>query len=113
MELARTDCGEKDRIDRDGLEGQGGIDRGTLMERMARELPLISGEMGTSPVGIAYRTGLDKGRMKLLVSGQRKMKWSEFMSILFVPWDDDIGLKIVEEKGLFPDTLKKAMKVKS
>ena len=87
------------------------IDRDALMERMARELPHISGEMGTSPTGIAYRTGLDKGRMELLVSGKRKMKWSEYMSILFVLWDDAKGREMVEEKELFPEALKNAMKV--
>ncbi len=87
------------------------IDRDTLMERMARELPHISGEMGTTPIGIAYRTGLDKERMELLVSGRRKMKWSEYMSILFILWDDDKGREMVEQKGLFPDALKNAMKV--
>ena len=87
------------------------IDRDALMECMARELPHISGEMGTTPTGIAYRTGLDKERMELLVSGKRKMKWSEYMSILFVLWNDDIGREMVEKKELFPNMLKKAMKV--
>ena len=88
------------------------IDRDALMERMARELPHISGEMGISPIGIADRCGLDKERVKLLVSGRRKMKWSEYLSILFVLLDDDKGREMVEEKGLFPQILKEAMKVK-
>ena len=87
------------------------IDRDALMEKMARELPHISGEMGTSPSGIADRTGLDTERIKLLVSGRRKMKWSEYLSILFVLWDDDKGREMVEEKELFPEILKEAMKV--
>ena len=87
------------------------IDRDALMERMAKELLHISGEMGTSPSGIAYRTGLDKERIELLVSGRRKMKWSEYMSILFVLWGDDKGREMVEEKGLFPEILKNAMRV--
>ena len=87
------------------------IDRDALMGRFARELPYISGEMGTTPRGIAHRTGMDKDRMQLLVSGRRKMKWSEYLSILFVLWDDDKGREMVEEKDLFPEALKKAMKV--
>ena len=37
------------------------------------------------------------------------MIWSEYMSILFVIWNNDIGRGIVESKGLFPDVLKKVM----
>ena len=93
------------------LQELNSIDRDALMGRLTRELPHISGEMGTTPIGIAYRTGLDKERMELLVSGRRKMKWSEYLSILFVLWDDDKGREMVEEKGLFPEALKNAMKV--
>ena len=93
------------------LQELNSIDRDSLMGRLTRELPHISGEMGTTPIGIAYRTGLDKERMELLVSGRRKMKWSEYLSILFVLWDDDKGREMVEEKGLFPEALKNAMKV--
>ena len=87
------------------------IDRDALMGRLARELPHISGEMGTTPREIAYRTGMDKDRMQLLVSGRRKMKWSEYLSILFVLWDDDKGREMVEDIDLFPEALKNAMKV--
>ena len=87
------------------------IDRVALMMRMAENLPLISGEMGTTPTGIATRTGLDKERVKLIVSGKRKMKCSEYLSILFVLWDDLKGHKMVEEIGLFPDALKRAMAI--
>ena len=54
------------------------IDRDALMMRMVENLPLISGEMGTTPIGIATRTGLDKEHVKFIVSGKRKMKWSEY-----------------------------------
>ncbi len=88
------------------------IDRDALIGMFVKELPHISGEMGTTPRGIAYRVGMDKDRMQLIVSGRRKMKWSEYMSVLFVLWNDDIGRKMIEEKNLFPDILKNAMKVK-
>jgi len=45
------------------------------------------------------------------ISGKRSLKWSEFMSILFVLWNNDIGRGIVEAKGLFPEALKRAMSV--
>jgi len=71
----------------DTIEKLNGIDRDALMERLASELPWVSGEMGDSIRGIAIRTGLDRERLSLIVSGKRKMKWSEYLSILFVLWD--------------------------
>ena len=35
----------------------------------------------------------------------------EYMSILFVIWNDNIGRGILESKGLFPNELKNAMQV--
>ena len=89
----------------------GSLDREALMVKMTRELPSISGKMGTTPLGIIERTGLDRERMGLVVSGKRKMKWSEYLSILFVLWDDEKGQELVEERGLFPEVLRRAMSV--
>ncbi|MBQ8969920.1 MAG: hypothetical protein IJ073_01215 [Lachnospiraceae bacterium] len=93
------------------MEGLYTLDRDGLMERMAAGLPEISGELGLTPEGVAFRTGLDKERVKLIASGKRKMKWSEYMSILFFLWDDEKGREVVEERGLFPEALKRAMTV--
>ena len=57
------------------------------------------------------RAGLDMKRLSMVVSGKRKMKWSEYLSILFVLWDVENGHGIVEENGLFPDALKSAMSI--
>ena len=91
------------------LEDLSTLDRDGLMERMKSDLPIITGEMGTYPSEIANRSGMDGKRMSLIVSGKRKMKWSEYLSILFVLWNDDKGHEIVENMGLFPDALKHAI----
>lgn len=93
------------------IEGLNEIDRESLMERLASELTLIGGEMGCSVSGIAERTGLDSDRLHMIVSGKRKMKWSEYLSILFVLWDDDRGRGLAEERGYFPDALKRVMTI--
>lgn len=87
------------------------LDRETLMERFASELPSICNKMGTTPSVIAWRTGLDDERVRFIISGKRKMKWSEYMSLLFVLWDDDRGREIVEKQGFFPEALKKVMSI--
>ena len=85
------------------------LDRDGLMERLAGDLPLLSGEIGTTPKGLAARTGLDTDRFGLIASGKRKKVWSEYMSILFVLWDNEKGRALIEEKGYFPEPLKSTM----
>ena len=87
------------------------LDRDKLMLKMASELPEISGQMKMTPSDIAWRTGLDGNRLSMMVSGKRKMKWSEYLSILFFLWDDEKGRRIVEKQGLFPKPLRKAMAI--
>ena len=87
------------------------LDKDKLLTKMTEDLPLITGAMETYPSEIAHRSGLDRNRMSLIVSGKRKMKWSEYMSILFVLWDDAVGRKMVEEKGLFPGELRNIMAI--
>lgn len=98
MDFSTHTVQELDDLDRDGL-----------MAHFAEDLPMISGEMGLYTGDISWRTGLDKERLSLIVKGKRKMKWSEYMSILFFLWDDEKGRDIVEKRGLFPGPLKAAM----
>lgn len=88
------------------------IDRDALMSQLASDLPWVSGEMGYKKIAvIGERTGLESERLNLIVSGKRKMKWSEYLSILFVLWEDDKGREFVEKRDYFPDALKKAMSI--
>lgn len=87
------------------------LDRDALMTKMTSELPYISGSMGLTTTGICIRTGLDEERLSLIVSGKRKMKWSEYMSLLFFFWNDKKGREIIAEKGFFPEELKRAMAI--
>lgn len=87
------------------------LDRDKLMGRFVEDLPLVSGELGMMLGDISWRTGLDKERLSLIVAGKRKMKWSEYLSILFFLWDDEKGRTIIEERGLFPEALKNAMAI--
>ena len=93
------------------IDGLNALDRDMLMERMAEELPGICEDLSVSRKQLAEKTGIDEEKLKQVESGKRSLKWSEFMSILFVFWRNDVGRGIVESKGLFPDALKKAMSI--
>ncbi len=87
------------------------LDREGLMIRMADELPEIRNRLNVTLKELAEKTGVDESRLRAIEAGKRKLKWSEYMSILFVIWNNDIGRGILDSKELFPDELKKAMSI--
>lgn len=93
------------------LDGLKSLDREALMEKMAEELPDIRNQLKVTQEALAEKTGVDVAKIKAAESGKRALKWSEFMSILFVIWNNDIGKGILDSKGLFPEELKKALSV--
>ena len=95
----------------DALDGLKSLDREALMVRMAEELPDIRDQLKVTQEALAEKTGVDAARIKAAESGKRAFKWSEFMSILFVIWNNDIGKGILDDKGLFPEELKVALSV--
>ncbi|WP_029199522.1 helix-turn-helix domain-containing protein [Oribacterium sp. NK2B42] len=95
----------------DALDGLKSLDREALMEKMAEELPDIRRQLNVTQEALAEKTGVDVAKIKAAENGKRSFKWSEFMSILFVIWNNDIGKGILDSKGLFPDELKKALSV--
>ena len=95
----------------DALDGLKTLDREALLQSMAAELPEIRKRLSVTQEALAEKTGVDVGKIKGAESGKRKLKWSEFMSILFVIWNNNIGRGILENKGLFPEELKKALSV--
>ena len=93
----------------DVIDALDALDRDAVMLRMAEELPGIRKTLNVKPEDFADKIGMDPDRLKDIENGKQKMIWSEYMSILFVIWNNDIGRGILESKGLFPDALKKAM----
>ena len=87
------------------------LDRQALMSRMTEELPEIQESLGIGFEDLAEKTGIDPDNLKASEAGKRCLVWSEFMSILFVLWRNDVGKGLVESKGLFPDELKAIMSV--
>lgn len=87
------------------------LDREQLMSRMTEELPKIRESLGLSQDKIAKKAGIEQDKFRQIESGRRKMKWSEYMSILFVLWNNEIARGLVETKGLFPKELRQAMSV--
>ncbi len=85
------------------------LDRVLLLKKMAKELPAIRGKIGISVEVLAPKVGIDEQKLKQIEDGTAQLDWSEFMSVLFVLWNNDIGRGIIEAKGLFPEALKKAM----
>ena len=82
-----------------------------LRANAVEALPQIRGQFHISQEALAEKTGVDTEKIKSAENGKRNLKWSEYMSILFVIWNNEIGRGILDEMGLFPDALKKALSV--
>ena len=95
----------------DAIGALNALDRDAVMGRMAEELPGIRKTLNVKPEDFADKIGMDPDRLKDIENGKQKMIWSEYMSILFVIWNNNVGRGILDKKGLFPDALKKAMSV--
>ena len=95
----------------DALDGLKTLDRDALVRQMAEALPQIRRRLDISQETLAEKTGVDAAKIKAAENGKRNFKWSEYMSILFVIWNNDIGKGILDEEGLFPEELKRALSV--
>ena len=87
------------------------LDRDTLISNMIKELPDIRAGLSLSEYDIADKIGMDEQKYRDLEQGNRKMQWSDYMSLLFLFWNNTESRSIIEKKGLFPEKLKSAMTV--
>ena len=95
----------------DIIEKLKALNRTELLMNMAAELPAIRDELGLSVEVIADRTGIDKNKLIDVEAGKKNLNWSEYLSILFLFWSNDSSRRLIEEKGLFPETLKEILSV--
>ena len=95
----------------DVFEALNAMDRDAVMGRLVDELPRLRKELDVKVEDLAEKAGVDKDKLKAVEAGEDKLIWSEYMSILFVFWNNDIGRSLVESKGLFPNALKRAMSI--
>ena len=84
------------------------VDKKELAHQMVESLPEIRRSLGISCGDIEKMTGIGEKRVIAIEEGRQKMRWREFLSILFVLWSDVEGAVLMEEKGLFPQELKQA-----
>ena len=88
------------------------IDRKGLAKRMAAELPDIRKRLSLLREDLEDKTNIGSRRIAAIEEGRQEMKWSEFLSVVFILWSDEGGRMLLEEKELFPEELKKAMQYK-
>ncbi len=87
------------------------IDRKGLARRMAAELPDIRRRLSLLREDLEEKTNIGSRRIAAIEEGRQEMKWSEVLSVMFILWSDEDGRRLLDEKGLFPEELKRAMSV--
>ena len=87
------------------------VDREALEARMAAELQEIRRTIGVSAGTVASKIGMGQKRYAGVENGRLPLRWCEYMSLVFLFWNNEISRTILEEKGLFPDAVKKTLSI--
>lgn len=91
------------------MEEHGELDRKNLTEKMAKELPRIRKKLSLSLNDVERATNIGEKRLLAIEQGRQELKWSEYLSLVFVLWLNEGSRLILEEKKLFPEGLKRIM----
>ena len=98
----------------EGFDEMEKIDREKLIDDMQQSLSLIMDKAGWSKDALSKFSGIsaDKIHMpKNRAKAARRLKWSEYLTLLFIFWKNARVRNIVEEKGLFPKELRSVLSV--
>ncbi len=87
------------------------IPKEKLIALLAGELPDIKQKLSLTDQDLENMTGIGAKRLAAIESGRRQMKWSEYLSILFVLWENNSAKMLLDEKGLFPIEMKQAFQI--
>ena len=87
------------------------VDRKALVDGMAAALPGIREAIGISGGTVASKVGMGARRYDGIEKGRLTPSWCEYMSLVFLFWNNEISRGIIEEKGLFPDAVKNALSI--
>ena len=87
------------------------IDKDELIRILIEALPEIREQLGLEYIDLERATNIGAKRLTAFEEGRQKPRWSEYLSLVFVLWTNERGNAIVEEKGLFPEGLRRAFSV--
>ncbi|MBR1598085.1 MAG: helix-turn-helix transcriptional regulator [Lachnospiraceae bacterium] len=93
------------------MEEMNRVDKEALIGKLTDNLEELLKENGLDIEALGKMAGIEVSRINRIVSGSVKMKWSEYLSIVFVLWSSAEGKKILENYGLFPSELREAFSV--
>ena len=81
---------------------------------MQKALPPIMEQLELTDEVLARKSGIAKERIrnaKKAADMEKFLKWSEYLTLLFIFWTSERGRSLVEKEGLFPKELKDALSV--
>ena len=95
-----------------GLKELESVDRESLILKMQEEMVDIMEKSQMTKARVLELSGINAEKMRAICNGRSiksRLKWNEYLSLLFIFWKNDKSRLIVEEKGLFPKELKNVM----
>ena len=84
------------------------IDRTDLVDKMEQALPLVMDSLGLCDTSLSKMSGISQDKIRRARSKKSRynLKWSEYLTLLFIFWNNDKSRYLVEKNGLFPKELK-------
>ena len=85
------------------------FNRQRLVGNMQATLPKIRKELGLGIESLSELSGIGAERLSAVEEGTSRLRWGEFLPLLFIFWMNDRSREMVESRGLFPAGLREAM----
>jgi DNA-binding XRE family transcriptional regulator len=82
------------------------IDKETLMEKLAVELPALRAKMGSSQAELAELIGVSRQTYSMIETQKKEMGWSVYMSLILVFSSNPKTASLLDFCGAFPKELR-------
>lgn len=91
------------------ISGIAQIDKKTLVEKLAIELPVLRAKMGISQAELGELIGVSRQTYSMIETLKKEMGWSVYMSLILVFSSNSKTASLLEFCGAFPGELKDAI----
>lgn len=85
------------------------IDKKTLTEKLALELPVLRAKMGNSQADMGVLIGVSRQTYSMIETQKKEMGWSVYMALILVFSSNPKTAALLEFSGAYPDQLRSVL----